>query len=94
MLYELAGIVKVKMFGNVSQMHGAWHNRVRLADNIVLYCTEGEIHMQLADDPMLLETNLSSTEIAEQVGFSDIYYFSRIFKQFAGISPSKIRSRK
>ena len=38
----------------------------------------------------LLETkNLTITEISELCGFSDVYYFSKVFKQNCGISPSK-----
>ena len=36
----------------------------------------------------LLKTkNLSITEIAELCGFSDVYYFSKVFKQVCGVSP-------
>ena len=38
----------------------------------------------------LLETNVVSVAfVAEQCGFSDIYYFSKIFKKETGILPSK-----
>ena len=40
---------------------------------------------------MLLQTDLSVTAIAEKVGYSDIYYFSKIFKQIVGCSPLKAR---
>ncbi len=40
----------------------------------------------------LLETrSLTVTEVAARCGFSDVYYFSKIFKQICGISPSKWR---
>ncbi|MFC3749720.1 helix-turn-helix domain-containing protein [Paenibacillus sp. GCM10012306] len=35
----------------------------------------------------LLLTSASSQEIAKKVGFEDVHYFSRRFKQFAGMSP-------
>ncbi len=38
---------------------------------------------------LLLTKGLSVSEIAITVGFSDIYYFSRTFKQFVGVSPSE-----
>lgn len=41
---------------------------------------------------LLSETALSITEIAEKTGFSNVYYFSRVFKRITGISPSKARS--
>ena len=39
----------------------------------------------------LLKTgNLRVTEVANMVGIRDIYYFSRLFKQMTGISPSDL----
>ncbi len=38
---------------------------------------------------MLLKSNASITEIAEKCGFSDIYHFSKIFKKFIGVPPTK-----
>ncbi len=38
---------------------------------------------------MLEAENLTITEIAALCGFSDIYYFSKVFKQICGVPPSK-----
>ena len=43
---------------------------------------------------MLRETALSITEIALQLNFSDIYTFSRFFKQKTGTSPKLYRDGK
>lgn len=40
---------------------------------------------------LLLGTNRSITSIAYETGFQDINYFSRLFKQVMGVSPSEIR---
>ena len=40
---------------------------------------------------LLTETDYTITEIAEKVGFSDVYYFSKVFKNIVGVSPSKMR---
>lgn len=40
---------------------------------------------------MLINSNMSITQISEAVGFCDVYYFSSIFKKFIGISPSMVR---
>ncbi|MBD1390413.1 AraC family transcriptional regulator [Neiella sp. HB171785] len=40
----------------------------------------------------LYQTNLSVREIAEQLGYSDPYYFSRIFKKVQGVSPAQYRT--
>mgnify|MGYP001943253646 FL=1 len=42
---------------------------------------------------MLQDPNLSITEIALSTGFSDINYFSRLFKKTYQISPSGMRMK-
>jgi len=39
----------------------------------------------------LIETNFRTYEIADQVGFADYSYFSRMFKKITGINPSQFR---
>jgi len=41
----------------------------------------------------LLETQKSVTQIAEDLGYTDIYLFSRQFKQITGYSPREFRKR-
>ena len=41
---------------------------------------------------LLLNTPLSISDIAEQLGFESIYYFSRLFKKKTGLSPLKWRT--
>lgn len=43
---------------------------------------------------MLLETNLSVSEIAETLGFDSITYFERIFKRHLAVSPVQFRRDK
>jgi ABC-type sugar transport system ATPase subunit len=43
---------------------------------------------------LLLFTDLEIKEIAEQVGFADPYYFSRVFKEWEGSSPMRFRGAK
>ncbi|MDR6550316.1 AraC family transcriptional regulator [Paenibacillus qinlingensis] len=40
---------------------------------------------------LLTSDNLSIGDIAQQVGFQDPYYFSRVFKNKVGVSPQKFR---
>lgn len=40
---------------------------------------------------LLLETDWSITRIAEVMGYKDVFFFSRQFKQITGITPSSIR---
>ncbi len=42
---------------------------------------------------MLLHTNMTVSEIAEKTGFGSIHYFSKVFKEKAGVSPVACRER-
>ncbi len=42
---------------------------------------------------LLLETELSVTEVADRCGYSDSNYFSTVFKRIKGVSPQKIRKQ-
>ncbi|MEE1012926.1 MAG: response regulator [Clostridia bacterium] len=43
---------------------------------------------------LLWESDLRINEIADIVGFSDGYYFSRIFKDMVGVTPTQYRKKK
>jgi len=40
---------------------------------------------------LLLESDLTVTEIAEKCGYSDVYYFSNAFRRHTGINPTAFR---
>jgi AraC-like DNA-binding protein len=40
---------------------------------------------------LLINTNMTAAEIAYKVGFEDQYYFSKSFKKYFGVPPSKYR---
>jgi AraC-like DNA-binding protein len=40
---------------------------------------------------LLAQTDYSMKEIAERLGFSNQYYFSKVFKENNGVSPSQYR---
>ncbi len=42
---------------------------------------------------LLRDVNMNITEVAEAVGYDDIYYFSRLFKKHHGASPRHYRRR-
>ena len=42
---------------------------------------------------MLTDGEESVTQIARECGFCDIYYFSRYFRQFVGVSPTEYRKK-
>lgn len=49
-----------------------------------------QLRMQMAKQ-LLLESNLTVTEIAEKCGYTDVYYFSNAFRQHTGVNPSTFR---
>ncbi|MDD5198301.1 MAG: AraC family transcriptional regulator [Terrimicrobiaceae bacterium] len=46
--------------------------------------------MRLAEG-LLSEGKLSVAEVAEQCGYDDPFYFSRVFRQYFGVRPGKVR---
>lgn len=42
---------------------------------------------------LLLNTNISLSNIAKSVGYDDSLYFSRVFKKYEGVSPSHFRKK-
>jgi len=43
---------------------------------------------------LLLKTDFAVSEVAEKVGFSDYYYFTRVFKKTTGVTPTCFRDRQ
>lgn len=64
-------------------------------ENFRLSFSHYVIHLRLAEARKLLErTELSVTEVALQVGFSNVSYFIRVFKDAYGTSPLKYKRGK
>jgi AraC-like DNA-binding protein len=42
---------------------------------------------------LLSTTNLNVTEVAYQLGFDSVFYFSRLFKKKNGVSPKSFREK-
>lgn len=53
------------------------------------YAVEARVHMARQ---LLLETDMAAGKIAEMLGYKDVYFFSRQFKQHAGVPPSVFRN--
>jgi AraC-like DNA-binding protein len=52
------------------------------------------IEYRLQEAELLLkDNNLQIAEIAEKVGWNDVYHFSKIFKRHRGVPPSAMRSK-
>ena len=43
---------------------------------------------------LLLSTSLSVSEIAETLGFNNLYAFSRFFKRLFGVSPTQFKNKE
>jgi len=43
---------------------------------------------------LLNEANLSITQVAEEMGFDDVFRFSRFFKRMSGMAPLKFRAKQ
>lgn len=63
-----------------------FQNRFRCTPNQYLLQRKLETARQL-----LPEAELSLSQVAELSGFSDVYYFSKVFKQYTGITPGAAR---
>ena len=50
MIFDLDKPVKTKMFGNVYQKCGGWHNGRTTNYHAIIYCTDGEINMKIEND--------------------------------------------
>ena len=81
-LTSLAGKYNVSM-GRLSEMIKE-HLKVNFSDYIAT------LRIQRAKE-LLRDDSLSIQEIAEIVGYNDYFYFTKVFKKVAGISPSKYR---
>ncbi|MGY4689278.1 helix-turn-helix domain-containing protein [Salibacterium sp. K-3] len=51
------------------------------------------IHKKIKEAGRLLRcTSMSVSEVADEVGYDDSYYFSRLFKQVKGVPPQSFRA--
>jgi two-component system response regulator YesN len=72
-------------------------NPVYLSSSFTKYCGENFLeyitNYRIAKSKELLaKTNLQIQEVANEVGYTDIAYFSRIFRRVTGLTPSAFRT--
>ncbi|NJL30656.1 MAG: helix-turn-helix transcriptional regulator [Phycisphaerales bacterium] len=101
---RLEKIIKM-MHENVGRVHSV-HELAHLAElsdsrfrllfhqltgfSVTRYQNRLRIH---AARDLLLSGHYSVTQVAMELGFRDVYYFSRLFKKIAGFNPSECLSR-
>ncbi len=61
-----------------------------LGETVGSYILKQKINLACA---LLVNTDMSVSEVAEEVGFSTPYYFSTVFSRHTGVSPSAYRRR-
>lgn len=75
---------------NMAMSRASLYNKVRALTDMGVNDYINKFRIDKAID-LLLNTDLSITEISEQVGFSYQRYFSSVFKQAKGVTPSQFR---
>lgn len=78
-------IVELSRFVGVSQQYLSKLFRTETGLSPVKYINA--LRIKKAKE-LISGTRLNISEVAFQVGFDNLYYFSRVFKQYEGISPS------
>lgn len=84
-----AGVTELAEMANLSSSHFAALFKAATGMGVIEYLTR--LRSARARE-LLLTTHLSVQHIAEAVGYSDPYYFSRQFRRVNGISPRAFRA--
>lgn len=78
----------------LAQQTGLSDSRFRLLFHQFTGCSvtryQNRLRIQTAQD-LLLSGQYTVTQVAAELGFADVYYFSRLFKKIVGINPSACR---
>lgn len=72
-----------------SEGHFARLFRQRTGQSVVQFLTDLRIRQAVY---LLRHTGMTVSEIADRVGFSNLFYFSRVFRRRAGVPPSAYRA--
>lgn len=86
--YESLTLEEVSKVANMSQSYFCRKFKEIYGMNYVKYLTEFRLEKS---KQFIIESELSLSEIARKTGFSDLSYFSKLFKAHSGISPNKFR---
>ena len=78
-----------RQFVSASYLSRIFHDRIGVSPS--KYLTD--LRMQTARK-LLADTELSVREVAEKVGYTDPFYFSKAFKSAAGVNPTQFREQR
>lgn len=85
---------RVDAVGDLARQAGLSESRFRDLFKAVTGCSvtryQNRLRIQAAQD-LLADGSMAVGEVAEELGFRDVYYFSRLFKRFTGVPPSSAR---
>ena len=84
-------------YADIAQSHGMALStfRRRFVHSTGTPIHKHQLHARIARArTMLIETDLPIKMIADSLGYQNVYYFSRQFKQFIGVSPAKFRASR
>ena len=85
---------KVESITTLAEQTGLSESRFRLLFRELTGCSvthyQNRLRIQAARD-LLASGHFAVGEVAEELGFRDVYYFSRLFKKFTGLTPSQCR---
>ncbi len=89
-----ANVGRVDAVGDLAAEAGLSESRFRLLFRELTGCSvtryQNRLRITTARD-LLASGHYSVGEVAEELGFRDVYYFSRLFKRFTGQPPSACR---
>ncbi len=83
-------IGELAMAAGMSEGHFLREFKAKFKTSPIAYCRELRIN---AAKTLLRASALPIKEIAARTGFSDVYYFTRVFTKLAKTTPAKYRSR-
>ena len=96
--YDFSRLPFVSMTGKVREGRGWSHNGRRMGVNMLVIIHRGSCRFTIGDyilemrmrhaAYLLRNTYMNVNQAADYLGFSSASYFSRVFKQYYGVSPS------
>jgi len=91
---HLGGDLTIKLVADRVHMNPTYfceYFKMQTGETVLDYITRRR--MERAGELLLSDPAVKLADVCVQVGYQDVKYFSKLFKQWAGVSPSKYRDR-